>query len=178
MSPAVAQALEGTSRAHIAQAGTFYFVCEFKRKLDGYPLWKTIVFRLLMRANRIASARLQLPTIIRYGDNAGAFWTEYLGGFTDRELALRVIHQMRAENPDRHFELTDLPLNGVLPGATGRWTDQDFPGDYLPDFYKSNAGPVLCPHKGKLCNPDETLSSVELVPLFRGCAGVDSVLSQ
>jgi len=177
LSPAAAQALEGTHRGHIAQAGTFHFVCEYKRKLDGYPAWKTSVLRLLMRANRFASARLQLPTVIRHGQE-GAFWTEYLGGFTDKELALRAIHQMRTQNPERHFELTDLPLNGVLPEATGRWTDQDFPGDNLPDFYAANKGSVLCPHKGKLCNPDETLSSVELVPLFRGCAGVDSVLSQ
>ena len=177
MSPAAAQALEGTSRASLASAGTFHFVCEYKRKLDGYPAWKTIVFRLLMRANRFASARLQLPTVIRHGQE-GAFWTEYLGGFTDKELALRAIHQMRTQNPERHFELTDLPLNGVLPEATGRWTDQDFPGDYLSDFQKANTGPILCPHKQKLCNPDETLSSVELVPLFRECSGVDSALSQ
>jgi len=176
--PAAAQATEGASRAHIAEAGTFHFVCEFKRKLVGYPLWKMIIFRVLMKANRFASARLELPVVIQHGGE-GAFWMEMLGGYTDKELALQTIYQMRTQNPARHFELTsDLPLNGVLPEATGRWVDQDFPGDYLADFQKVNTGPVLCPHKGKLCNPDETLSSVELVPLFRGCAGVDSALSQ
>lgn len=164
-------------RAHLAAAGTFYFVCEFKRRLGGFPWWKAVIFDALMRANRFASARLRLPTIIRY-DGEGAFWTEYLGGFSDKAMALRVIEHMRAENPNRRFELTDLPMNGLLPEATDRWTDQDFPGDYLPDFFKANQGPVMCPFKRALCNPDETISRVQIEPLFRANAEVDAALNQ
>jgi hypothetical protein len=167
-------------RAPLASAGMFHFVCEFKRKLVGFPLWKTIIFHVLMKANRIASTKLKLPTVIRY-DGEGAFWTEYCGGFTDLLLAQETIEQMRAERKaeGKHsqFELTHLPLNGVLPERTDRYTDQDFPGEYLPEFYRANTGMVMCPHKRTLCNPDEVITRTEIEPLFIQIAKVDAAVS-
>lgn len=170
-------------RAHLASAGTFHFVCEFKRKLRGFPWWKNVIFYCLRKANRFASARLKLPTIIRY-DDKGAFWTEYGGGFTDIELAHQAIEMRRKRYEalgwdDVQFELTEnLPMNGLTPAQTGTYCDQDFVGDYIPEFIQIRQGPVMCPFKRELCTPDEVLSRVQIEPLFRANADVEAALNQ
>ena len=168
-------------RSHLASAGVFHFVSEYKRKMTGFPLWKRPIFWLLMKANRFASTRLGLPTIIHYNEK-DRFWIEYRGGFTDRELALDTVERLRAENAAHgkysQFELTyDLPLNGTLPGPTARYVDQDFPGDYLREFYRANKGPVMCPYKRKLCKPEEVISRTDIEPLFEATAKIEAALN-
>jgi hypothetical protein len=182
MSAMAAKALEDR-RSHLAAAGSFHFVCEFKRKLRGYPWWKGVIFYCLMKVNRFASARLKLPTIIRY-DDKGAFWTEYGGGFTDIALAHQAIETRKAEYrargwDDVQFELTEgLPLNGLTPAQTGTYCDQDFVGEYIPEFIQIRQGPVMCPFKKSICTPEEVLSRADLEPLFRSNAGVDATLNR
>ena len=130
-----------------------------------------------MKANRFACARLQLPTVIHYNEK-DRFWIEYCGGFSDRELAEKTVERLRRENPHSQFEVTyDLPMNGLLPEATARYVDQDFPGDYLSEFFKVNKGPVLCPFKRSLCTPGEVISKVQIEPLLNACASVDAQLN-
>jgi hypothetical protein len=163
-------------RTPLASAGVFHFVSEYKRRMTGFPLWKRPIFWLLMKANRWACAKLELPTIIHYNEK-DRFWIEYRGGFTERELAETTVERLRREHPNSQFEVTfDLPLNGLLPEPTARYVDQDFPGDYLREFYKANKGPVLCPFKRSLCTPKDVVSREQLQPLFDGCAGVETAI--
>ena len=176
MPAAVAQQLE-TRRAPLASAGVFHFVSEYKRKMTGFALWKRPIFWLLMKANRFACARLQLPTIIHYNEK-DRFWIEYRGGFTDRELAETTVARLRSEHPYSQFEVTfDLPLNGLLPEPTARYVDQDYPGEYIPEFYQVNKGPVLCPHKRSLCFPGEVVSRADIEPLLNACAAIEAQLN-
>lgn len=169
----------------MATAGRYHHVAEYKRdmKLTGYPRWHVPLFRLLMKINRFASTRLKWPTIIHYGKVGGPFWIEYRGGFTDRVLANQAVEQMKAENMaagiQSQFEVTyDLPLNGVLDGRTDRYVDQDFVGDYIPEFYKANKGPVLCPFKRSLCKPDDVITREEIEPLFVEIAKLDVAVNR
>lgn len=170
-------------RTHLAPAGVFHLVTEYKRKLRGFPRWKVVVFHALRKINRIASTKLGIPVVIRY-DGEGAFWTETAGGFTDLEIAYPAISSRRDQYAamgwdDVQIELTkNVPMNGFLPLTTGRFCPQDYVGEYIPEFVQEHTSIAMCPYKKQLCAPNDTMSRVDFKELDEASLSLDLVLNR